>query len=1209
MAGLLTRSSLLSCTASSPSHLARASCNLAGSANPCELTFLQPCRVCYPVRAYFAATMAGLLTRSSLLSCTASSPSHLARASCNLAGSANPCELTFLQPCRVCYPVRAYFAATMAGLLTRSSLLSCTASSPSHLARASCNLAGSANPCELTFLQPCRVCYPVRAYFAATMAGLLTRSSLLSCTASSPSHLARASCNLAGSANPCELTFLQPCRVCYPVRAYFAATMAGLLTRSSLLSCTASSPSHLARASCNLAGSANPCELTFLQPCRVCYPVRAYFAATMAGLLTRSSLLSCTASSPSHLARASCNLAGSANPCELTFLQPCRVCYPVRAYFAATMAGLLTRSSLLSCTASSPSHLARASCNLAGSANPCELTFLQPCRVCYPVRAYFAATMAGLLTRSSLLSCTASSPSHLARASCNLAGSANPCELTFLQPCRVCYPVRAYFAATMAGLLTRSSLLSCTASSPSHLARASCNLAGSANPCELTFLQPCRVCYPVRAYFAATMAGLLTRSSLLSCTASSPSHLARASCNLAGSANPCELTFLQPCRVCYPVRAYFAATMAGLLTRSSLLSCTASSPSHLARASCNLAGSANPCELTFLQPCRVCYPVRAYFAATMAGLLTRSSLLSCTASSPSHLARASCNLAGSANPCELTFLQPCRVCYPVRAYFAATMAGLLTRSSLLSCTASSPSHLARASCNLAGSANPCELTFLQPCRVCYPVRAYFAATMAGLLTRSSLLSCTASSPSHLARASCNLAGSANPCELTFLQPCRVCYPVRAYFAATMAGLLTRSSLLSCTASSPSHLARASCNLAGSANPCELTFLQPCRVCYPVRAYFAATMAGLLTRSSLLSCTASSPSHLARASCNLAGSANPCELTFLQPCRVCYPVRAYFAATMAGLLTRSSLLSCTASSPSHLARASFRQATSLVPLATLPGLLTRARLLFCNLAGSANPCELTFHATLSGLLTRASLLSCTASSPSHLARASCNLAGSANRSPSHLARVSCNLAGSANRCELTFFATLPGLLTRASFLFLQPCRICEPVRVYFSTTLPGRLTRASLLFTAPQVRRATSLVPLATLPDLRTRASLLFDNLTGSANPCELTFYCTASSPSHLARASCNLARSSNPCELTFLQPCRVCLSMRAYFPSPQVRRATSLVPLATLLGRLTHASLLFCNLAGSAYPCELTFLHRRFAEPPRSCLLQPCRVC
>ncbi|PKI42356.1 hypothetical protein CRG98_037253 [Punica granatum] len=293
--------------------------------------------------------------------------------------------------------------------------------------------------------------------------------------------------------------------------------------------------------------------------------------------------------------------------------------------------------------------------------------------------------MPGLLTRASLLSCTASSPSQLALASCNHAGSANPCEFTFqhrkllepprsclLQPCRVCLPVGVYFPAsqvrratsleplaTLSGLLTRGSLLSCIASSPSHFARASCNLVGSANPCEFTLLhrkfvepprscllQPCRQVRRATSLVPlATLAGPLTRVSLLSCTASSPSHLARASCNLGGSANPCEFTFLhrkfaepprscllQPCRVCLPVRVHFLApqvrratslvslaTMEGLLTRASLLFCTASSPSHLARASCNLGGSANPCEFTFLhrkfaepprscllQPWRVC---------------------------------------------------------------------------------------------------------------------------------------------------------------------------------------------------------------------------------------------------------------------------------------------------------------------------------------------------------------------------------------------------------------------------------------------------------------------------------------------------------------------------------------------------------------------------------------------------------------------------
>ncbi|PKI59317.1 hypothetical protein CRG98_020290, partial [Punica granatum] len=1242
--GLLTRASLLSCTASSPSHLARASCNLApsgspsqlarascslaGSANPCELTFLQPCWVCLPVRAYFSATLLGLLTRASLLFCNLAGSAYpceltflqpcwvclpvrayfsatllglLTRASllfCNLAGSAYPCELTFLQPCWVCLPVRAYFSATLLGLLTRASLLFC-------------NLAGSAYPCELTFLQPCWVCLPVRAYFSATLLGLLTRASLLFC-------------NLAGSAYPCELTFLQPCWVCLPVRAYFSATLLGLLTRASLLFC-------------NLAGSAYPCELTFLQPCWVCLPVRAYFSATLLGLLTRASLLFC-------------NLAGSAYPCELTFF-PRRFAEPPRSCLLQPCRGLLTRASLLSYNASSPSYLARASRNLAGSNNPCELTFLRPCR--------------GLLTRASLLSYNASSPSYLARASRNLAGSNNPCELTFLRPCRVRRATSLVPLATLPGLRIHASLLSFPASSPSHLAHASCNLAGSANPCELTFLQPCQVCESMRAYFLspqvrratslvplATLPGLLTPASLLFCNlagsnnpceltflatlpvrraislvplATLPLLVTRASllfCNLAGSANPSNLTFLQPCWVCLPVRAYFPtpqvrraislvplATLPLLVTRASLLFC-------------NLAGSANPSNLTFLQPCWVCLPVRAYFPtpqvrraislvplATLPLLVTRASLLFC-------------NLAGSANPSNLTFLQPCWVCLPVRAYFPtpqvrraislvplATLPLLVTRASLLFC-------------NLAGSANPSNLTFLQPCWVCLPVRAYFPtpqvrraislvplATLPLLVTRASLLFC-------------NLAGSANPSNLTFLQPCWVCLPVRAYFPtpqvrraislvplATLPLLVTRASLLFC-------------NLAGSANPSNLTFLQPCWVCLPVRAYFPtpqvrraislvplATLPLLVTRASLLFC-------------NLAGSANPSNLTFLQPCWVCLPVRAYFPtpqvrraislvplATLPLLVTRASLLFCNlagSANPSNLTflqpcwvclpvRAYFptpqvRRAISLVPLATLPLLVTRASLLFCNLAGSANPSNLTF------LQPCWVCLPVRAYFPTPQVRRAISLVPLATL-PLLVTRASllfCNLAGSANPSNLTF---------------LQPCWVCLPVRAYFPT---------------PQVRRAISLVPLATLPLLVTRASLLFCNLAGSANPSNLTFLqpcwvCLpvrayfptpqvrraislvplATLPLLVTRASllfCNLAGSANPSNLTFLQPCWVCLPVRAYFPTPQVRRAISLVPLATLPLLVTRASLLFCNLAGSANPSNLTFL-------------QPCWVC
>ncbi|PKI36260.1 hypothetical protein CRG98_043349, partial [Punica granatum] len=1323
-------------------------------AEPARSCLLQPSRDYSPVRVYFCAslvrracsllhlaTLPGLLTRANLLFCFASWPTMLAPASCNLAGSAHPCEFAFLhrkltdharscllQPCRVCSPVRVSFCAsqvrraftlvplaTLPSLLNHASLLFCFAISRSLLAPASCNLAGSAHPssslltrascnlarsahpCEFIFLlrkfvelahscllQPCPVCSPVRVYFCASLVrracsllplaalmGLLTHASLLFWFASSPSLLAPASCNLAGTAHPCEFTFLlrmvveparscllQPCRVSSPVRVYFSAshvrracslvplaTLPGLLTRANLLFCFASSVTMLALASCNLAGSARPCEFTFLvrkfaqpasscllPPCRVCSPVRVYFSAshvrracslvplaTLPGLLTRANLLFCFACSPSLLARASCNLAGSAHPCDFTFLhrkltvharscllQPCRVCSPVRVNFCAsqvrraftlvplaTLPSLLNRASLLFCFASWPTMLAPASCNLAGSAHPCEFTFLvrkfaqpartcilQPCRDCSPVRIYFSAshvrracslvpfaTLPGLLTRASLLFWFASSPSLLAPASCNLAGTAHPCEFTFLlrmfaeparscllQPCRVCSPVRVYFSgsqvrpacshlhlATLPGLLTRANLLFCFACSPSLLARAFCNLAGSAHPCEFTFLvrkfaqpartcilQPCRDCSPVRIYFSAshvrracslvpfaTLPGLLTRASLLFWFASSPSLLAPASCNLAGTAHPCEFTFLlrmfaeparscllQPCRVCSPVRVYFSgsqvrpacshlhlATLPGLLTRANLLFCFACSPSLLARAFCNLAGSAHPCEFTFLvrkfaqpartcilQPCRDCSPVRIYFSAshvrracslvpfaTLPGLLTRASLLFWFASSPSLLAPASCNLAGTAHPCEFTFLlrmfaeparscllQPCRVCSPVRVYFSgsqvrpacshlhlATLPGLLTRANLLFCFACSPSLLARAFCNLAGSAHPCEFTFLvrkfaqpartcilQPCRDCSPVRIYFSAshvrracslvpfaTLPGLLTRASLLFCFAISPSLLAPAFLKLPGSAHLCEFTFLlrmvvEPACSCLlqPYR----------LTRVSLLFWFASSPSQLAPASCKLPGSAHLCEFTFLlrmvvvparscllQPCRVCSP------------LARASLLFCFAWSSSLLARAPCDLAGSAHPCEFTFLlrkfidharssllQPCRVSSPVRVYFSASHG------------------------RRACSLVPLATLPGLLTRASLLFWFAS-----------------------------------------------SPSLLAPASCHHAGSARPCEFTFLLRM--FVEPARSCPLQPCRVCSPVRVYFSES---------------QVDRPCSLLPLATLPGLLTSAS-------------------------------------------------------------------------------------------------------------------------
>ncbi|OWM89172.1 hypothetical protein CDL15_Pgr023670 [Punica granatum] len=333
-----------------------------------------------------------------------------------------------------------------------------------------------------------------------------------------------------------------------------------------------------------------------------------------------------------------------------------------------------------------------------------------------------------------------------------------------LQPSRVSSLVRVYFYPTQVG---RACLL------PSH------NLAGSAHPCEFTFmhrkfvepprsclLQPCRVSSHVQVYFYAsrvrpacslllhaTLPSLIIRASLISYYTSSPSLLAHAYCNVAWSAHLVRVHFhaSQVHRDCSHV---LLATLPGLLSCASLISCYASSPDLLARAYCNLARSARPCEFTFmfrkfaepvrscfLQPCRVCSQVLVHFQAsqvrlaywlvllvTLPGLLTHASLISCNPSLPSLQARAYCNHVGLAHLCEFTFILR-KFAKPARSPLT-TLPGQLTRASLLLCIASSSSLLALASCNLAESAHTCKFTFtlrefakparscfMQPCRV------------------------------------------------------------------------------------------------------------------------------------------------------------------------------------------------------------------------------------------------------------------------------------------------------------------------------------------------------------------------------------------------------------------------------------------------------------------------------------------------------------
>ncbi|PKI11370.1 hypothetical protein CRG98_049546, partial [Punica granatum] len=126
-----------------------------------------------------------------------------------------------------------------------------------------------------------------------------------------------------------------------------------------------------------------------------------------------------------------------------------------------------------------------------------------------------------------------------------------------------------------------------------------------AKPARSCFLQPCRVRSPVRVYLHASQvrkAGWLMLLATL-------------------SGLPPARVYFQASKVRGAYSLVLPATLPGLLTHTNLRSCLVSSPSLLARASFDLAGSAHPREFTFmlrkfaetagsflLRPCRVCSP-------------------------------------------------------------------------------------------------------------------------------------------------------------------------------------------------------------------------------------------------------------------------------------------------------------------------------------------------------------------------------------------------------------------------------------------------------------------------------------------------------------------------------------------------------------------------------------------------------------------------
>ncbi|PKI67575.1 hypothetical protein CRG98_012159 [Punica granatum] len=228
--------------------------------------------------------------------------------------------------------------------------------------------------------------------------------------------------------------------------------------------------------------------------------------------------------------------------------------------------------------------------------------------------------MPSLLAHANFLLGFATSPSYLTHASCNCVGPPRPCTFPFM--------------------LLKSS----------HLTRASCNYVRPARPCTFPFtlrkfaesphscfLQLCWACSSVHISFYASQVrqvtslvllaivpGLLTRAHFLLRFASSSSHLTRASCNCAGPAHLCKLSFmlrkftesphscfLQLCRAYSPVHTFFyasqirrvcslvlLATVPGLIARAHFLLRFASSPRLLIGASCNYARLARPCTLS-----------------------------------------------------------------------------------------------------------------------------------------------------------------------------------------------------------------------------------------------------------------------------------------------------------------------------------------------------------------------------------------------------------------------------------------------------------------------------------------------------------------------------------------------------------------------------------------------------------------------------------
>ncbi|PKI66346.1 hypothetical protein CRG98_013248, partial [Punica granatum] len=309
-----------------------------------------------------------------------------------------------------------------------------------------------------------------------------------------------------------------------------------------------------------------------------------------------------------------------------------------------------------------------------------------------------------------------------------------------------------------------------------------------------------------------------------------------------------------------------------------------------------------------------------------------------------------------------------------------------------------------------------------------------------------------------------------------------------------------------------------------------------------------------------------------------------------------------------------------SSPSLLARAFCKSYRAYSPMHSLTFALQVRR-----------ACSLVLLANLSNLLARAQSLLRIVSLPSLLARVPSLLHFSS--SSSLLASASCTSARTARPCTLSFM--LRKFTEPARSCFLPICQACSPVHTLFYASqfrgasslvllanMLGLLARAhsllrfasSLSFlarasckSAGQLDRADSLLCFACSASLLARASCQF---VGPARPCTLSFTLrnfaepARYSPSLLARAFYKSAGLDRPCTLSlslcnFAEPARSCFM--------QICR--DYLPVHTLLCFLSLLALASCKFAGTAPPCTLSFMLRKFAEPSHLCLLHICRAC